>query len=112
MVLPVSVINSSVSKILFAFFLFSLQPKTILRDAYHHFKYPEEMMSSIRNQLKDDGYLFVLEATKDLKNDQRGVCKEAMTYVKVIETISKQGFILVEEKIVNFSYLMKFKKLK
>ena len=84
--------------------------RIILRDAFHHFKYPEEMLASIADQLSDDGYLVLLEATTDLARDKKNLCRDAISQKKILEIMTMNGFVLVEKKIVDVSLLMKFKK--
>ncbi len=86
--------------------------RIILRDVFHHLNHPEDILSSAREHLKENGYLIVNETTTDIVHGAYKLCKEATTHDIIVKAIEAQGFKLAEKKIVNYSYLMKFKKVK
>lgn len=81
--------------------------KMIIRKAFHHFTKPEKMLASIRENLTEDGYLFLVEPTKDL-NPNRRYCGKIQTRKKIVKTLGKNGFRLLDEKIMGNILLLKF----
>jgi SAM-dependent methyltransferase len=82
--------------------------KILIRDAFHHFKKPKSMLNSTKLALKPKGelYLYELVPPED-KEDWR--CKKAMKTAKIKKICKKNGFLLVEEKMVGTDkILLKF----
>ncbi len=81
--------------------------KIILRNTYHHFSHKEEMINSIKKTLKKNGYLFLLESTIELNNDD-DLCEKAMTKEAVLSEMLEQGFTLVAEEKWGETAALKF----
>lgn len=77
--------------------------KIILRRTYHHFSNYKSMLKSIRNNLNDDGALYIMESIKK-------ICPEAISKSKIIKQLTKNGFQLNNEATVNDYYILKFVK--
>jgi predicted methyltransferase len=80
-------------------------------NAYHHFEYPQSIMTSIKNVLRPDGTLIVIDYRKVF-----GTSSEwTMAHVRaekeaVIDEIEQSGFKLVAEKaFLEANYYLKFK---
>lgn len=81
-------------------------------DTYHHFEYPQSMLASIRQAMKPDAMLIVIDFVK-----QRGVSSEwVMNHVRadkptVIKEIEAAGFQLTrEENFLRTNYFLVFSK--
>lgn len=82
----------------------------IFREVFHHFKYPKLILQDISNFLKEDGYVVLKEGTKDLHEGDPETCKQATTYKRIIKEWTSAGFALVQEKVIDGSYMLKFKR--
>jgi 2-polyprenyl-3-methyl-5-hydroxy-6-metoxy-1,4-benzoquinol methylase len=83
--------------------------RMLMREVFHHLKYPEEVLQSVRSHLKQDGLLILVESTKDLSRGGKDKCIKAMESGQIVKLISDNGFELCEKKIVGSSYIMRFK---
>jgi len=83
-------------------------------DVYHHFDYPDKMLSSIAKGLKPDGRLVIVEYYKRPEAMANG---RALTHIRldmpdVIKEIESNGFHLLSEKehIKNVQYMLILEK--
>jgi ubiquinone/menaquinone biosynthesis C-methylase UbiE len=72
----------------------------LVLDVYHHFDYPEKMLSAIRKSLKPDGKLVIVEYYKSQEAMPNG---RALTHIRlnkpdVIKEIEANHFRLVSER--------------
>ncbi len=81
-------------------------------DVYHHFEYPVKTLASIRNALRDDGRLIVIDFEKE-----EGLSPEwVMGHVRadkqtVIKEVTDAGFELVDEvDLMKGQYVLRFEK--
>jgi ubiquinone/menaquinone biosynthesis C-methylase UbiE len=69
--------------------------KILMVDVYHEFNFPKEMIESIKNALKPDGQLFLVEYKgEDLKIPIKKIHK--MTEKQAVKEMEAAGFILKE----------------
>lgn len=81
--------------------------KIIIRESFHHFSKPEEMLASIRVSLKQNGLLFLFESVKELdKNND--ICPKALHKVDLIKSIELYGFRLIKETQLDEQVLLRF----
>lgn len=82
-------------------------------DTYHHFEYPQTMLTSIHKALKDNARLAVIDFVKQPGQSSDWI----MTHVRAdkhttIEEIKQAGFKLVAEpKLLHSNYFLVFKKI-
>lgn len=84
----------------------------IFREVFHHLKDPVTILKEARVHLHDDGYVILREATKDLVTEKAVRCNKATTYEKIIQAMAKAGYKLVDEAIIDESYLLRFKPVR
>ena len=76
--------------------------KILMVDVYHEFNYPKEMLESIKNALKPDGQLFLVEYKgEDPKIPIKKIHK--MTEKQAVKEMEVAGFVL-KENIKNLSW--------
>lgn len=83
--------------------------RILMREVFHHLKYPDEVLQSVKSHLSENGVLILVESTKDLNANGKERCNKAMEPGHILKIVSDNGFDLEEKKIVGTSYLMKFK---
>lgn len=72
--------------------------KILMVDVYHEFNYPKEMLESIKNALKPDGQLFLVEYKgEDPKIPIKKIHK--MTEKQAVKEMEVAGFVLKENTI-------------
>ena len=82
-------------------------------DTYHHFEYPDSMLSSIHSSLKSNGRLIVIDFRRDPRISSRWV----MGHVRagknvVIDEITRAGFRLIDDKpMLRSNYYLVFSRL-
>lgn len=83
-------------------------------DTYHHFEYPQHMLASIRQALKADGQLIVVDFIKDPKVSSGWILQHVRADKStVIKEIRAAGFRMVrEEKFLHSNYFLVFSKRK
>lgn len=82
----------------------------IFREVYHHLKHPKPILADILNYLADDGYVILREGTRDSPDPDYKPCNQAMAYRQIIKEWTAAGYILVQQKVVDGSFLLKFKR--
>ena len=82
--------------------------KIIIRNTLHHFSKMNKMLFSIKNTLKEDGQLFILEYPRNEKN-LKG-CSKRMLEEKIKAVIIKNGFQLIKERVLGDGILMEYQK--
>lgn len=82
--------------------------KIIIRNAFHHFIFPNRMLKSIFENLNDNGTLFINE---EYQSSDPKKCFMLRTREFIIKHAMKAGFSLIEEKALDDRALLKFKKV-
>lgn len=82
----------------------------IFREVFHHLRHPKPILEDILNYLDEDGYVVLKEGTRDSPDTDYKPCKQAITYKQIIKEWTAAGFVLVAEKVIDGSYLLKFKR--
>ncbi len=72
--------------------------KVVVRDAIHHFKYPDSILIDIKRIMKPNARLIVYEPLKNPEIDNKTLCKGSMTKEEFLELMSKSGFKLTEKR--------------
>ena len=94
----------------------SLAPDSIelafVCDTYHHFEYPESTLKSIRNALRSEGVLIVIDFRKIPGLSSSWVMNHVRADKKtVIKEIEAAGFKLIEERpLLKYNYFLRFMK--
>lgn len=83
-----------------------------LCDTYHHFEYPQAMLQSIRQALKKDGRLVVIDFKKDPQVSSRWVMGHVRAgRLSVRQEIEQAGFRYVkDEDFLHNNFFMVFEK--
>lgn len=82
----------------------------IFREVFHHLKYPKPMLKDISNYLKEDGFVVLKEGTRDFPDKEQKPCKQATTYKQIIKEWTAAGFVLVQQEVIDGSFMLKFKR--
>ena len=82
----------------------------IFREVYHHLKHPKPILADILNYLDKDGYVVLIEGTRDSPDPDYKPCSQAITYKQIIKEWTAAGYILAQQKVVDGSFLLKFKR--
>lgn len=69
--------------------------QVIIRNAFHHFDFPEEMLTSIRQSIKPEGTLFVKERYAEDCGDN--CCYQLKREETIMELLTAAGFELLRE---------------
>ena len=79
-------------------------------DTYHHFEYPQHMLSSIRRALRPDGQLVVVDFIKDPQTSSAWIMQHVRADKQtVIREIQDAGFQLArEESFLHSNYFLVF----
>ena len=86
-----------------------LADRILMRDVFHHLKYPNEILNSVKNHLKPDGFLILVESTRDLNPKASERCNDAMEIGRILKILSDNGFELERKEIVGTCYVVRFK---
>jgi SAM-dependent methyltransferase len=79
--------------------LASLQvDRLIIRDAFHHFDYPEEMLTSIRQSMRPGGLLYLIE--RFLEDCGGNCCYRQMDEATIKDLLTASGFELRREMTI------------
>jgi len=81
----------------------------IFREVFHHLQDPYAILQDCKKHLNEEGYIVLREATKDLIEKKSERCSKATTYEKIKVTMDKAGFTLLQETIIDDSYMLKFR---
>ena len=57
-----------------------------------------------------DGYVVLIEGTRDSPDPDYKPCSQAITYKQIIKERTAAGYILAQQKVVDGSFLLKFKR--
>jgi SAM-dependent methyltransferase len=81
----------------------------LVLDSYHHFNYPSEMLASVRQAVRHDGRLILVEYHKDHFSDTAHVRLDAPDVIREVEA---GGFRLISRREIEASgqYLVVFVK--
>ena len=84
-----------------------------LVDTYHHFEYPESMVSSIHRSLKSNGRLVVIDFRRDPRTSSRWVLGHVRAGKDVvIDEVTRAGFRLIDDKpMLRTNYYLVFSRL-
>lgn len=80
---------------------------------YHHFEYPQSILGSIHQALRDNGRLIVIDFRRDPRISTRWVMGHVRTSKDtVIREIESAGFRLVDDKpLLRINYFLEFRKM-
>lgn len=89
--------------------------KIIIENTLHEFEYPDDMLESIRNNLKKDGCLFIAEVIARRSGQKHKGCRKPMyTESTLIQLLNENGFRLKQTEVVtplnNYGTLFKFER--
>jgi len=71
--------------------------KVVIRDALHHFKSMDIMLSDIKRIMKSNAKLILFEPIRGRNINEETLCKGAMTVDNLIKLLNKNGFVLARE---------------
>lgn len=83
--------------------------RILMREVFHHLKFPAEILQSVRNHLKSDGLLILVESTRELNPKGTERCNDAMEIGQILKILAANGFELEKKEIVGTSYVIWFK---
>ena len=75
--------------------------KVLIRDALHHFKSMDRMLTEIKHIMKFNAKLILYEPIRSTLVINKNLCKGAMTKDELINLLKKNGFNLIRERIQN-----------
>jgi 2-polyprenyl-3-methyl-5-hydroxy-6-metoxy-1,4-benzoquinol methylase len=80
--------------------------KVIIQDALHHFSKPDKMLADVKRIMKPQAQLFLYEPLRDKIEDEKKVCKGAMTKAQLLALLKNYGFEMVKEmdRPIGFSW--------
>ena len=83
-----------------------------LVDTYHHFEYPDSMLSSIRNALKPGARLIIIDFHRDPQRSSSWVMGHVRAgKERVIAEVTRSGFDLIDDKpLLRTNYYLVFRK--
>ena len=82
--------------------------RILMREVFHHLKYPSEIFSSIKKNLAENGSVIIVETTRDVDIGKQRRCPQSTTKEKIIEFVTANGFRLVESQQANQETMLKF----
>lgn len=71
--------------------------KVVIRDALHHFKSMDKMLSDTKRIMKPQATLILFEPIKDQNVKDKKLCYAAMTKDELLKLLSRNGFKLTKE---------------
>lgn len=74
--------------------------KVIIRDALHHFKQKERMVSDIRRIMKPNASLYLFEPILHKDKEVKSMCRGVMEYDDLLRLFTDRGFRLVRSQSV------------
>ena len=83
--------------------------RMIFREVYHHLRNPEAILQDISRHLTNGGLVILKEGTRDLEDKDHKQCPKATTYKQIIKQFNAAGLILIQEEVIDGSYMLKFK---
>lgn len=83
--------------------------RIIMREVFHHLKFPTEIFNSIKEHLSDNGLLYIVETTKDIEMTNQRRCPQSTTRKKIIEFATANGFQLLDHQQANQATMLKFR---
>ena len=75
--------------------------KVIIRNSFHHFTYPNEMLEDCKRILKKDGQLFIVDILID-ETDQTPACNLHLTRKVFLKYLKENGFALTQETMLDY----------
>lgn len=79
--------------------------KIIIENSLHEFTYPNEMLISIRSNLKKEGSLFIWELIARRQGQKHKGCRQPLfTEERLLNLLDTNGFRMVEKTIVDPRY--------
>lgn len=84
----------------------------LLREVFHHLGHPKEILASAKKHLAPSGSLILVESVVDFEISKKEGCNKAMTLKKILKEVTENGFVLVEQKRVAETCLLKFQMTK
>lgn len=79
--------------------------KVLIRNAFHHFEFKEEMLNSIRGHLLPTGSLLIVERFLS----QGGHCKKSMKRGQLIKLLRENGFRKINSKRIPAGEIIEFR---
>jgi len=71
--------------------------KVVIRDALHHFKSMDIMLSDIKRIMKSNAKLILFEPIRGRNINEETLCKGTMTVDELMKLLNKNGFVLARE---------------
>jgi ubiquinone/menaquinone biosynthesis C-methylase UbiE len=83
-----------------------------IADTYHHFEYPQQTLASIREALRSDGRVIIIDFHRDPRISSNWVMSHVRgNQARVIKEIQAAGFRLVDDKpLMRTNYFLEFIK--
>jgi ubiquinone/menaquinone biosynthesis C-methylase UbiE len=75
--------------------------KVIIRNTFHHFSYPDEMLQNCREVLKDGGKLFIVDILVD-ETTGTPRCHGHLTRKKFLNYLTSNGYVLAKETDLHY----------
>jgi SAM-dependent methyltransferase len=79
--------------------------RILLREVFHHLNDKEAIMASIRDHLKPDGKLIIVESPSELEPNNKYRCNKAMESDKIESLFKDFGFAIEEKRRVEDAYV-------
>jgi SAM-dependent methyltransferase len=83
--------------------------RIFLRETFHHFRHREEMLHSLKGNLKPGGLICVREVVKDYTEDPKDECNKIIHREEIISSFQKAGFTLAGESKYDEDVMLKFR---
>jgi ubiquinone/menaquinone biosynthesis C-methylase UbiE len=75
--------------------------KIIIRNTFHHFSSPDEMLRNCKEVLKDRGKLFIVDILADEANGTPA-CNRHLTRKTFLNYLARNGFVLSDETDLHY----------
>jgi len=79
--------------------------RILLREVFHHLNDKEAIMASIRDHLKPDWKLIIVESPSELEPNNKYRCNKAMESDKIESLFKDFGFAIEEKRRVEDAYV-------
>ena len=83
--------------------------RIFLRETFHHIRHKEDMLHSLKANLKPGGFICVREVVKNYAENPKDECNKIVRKEDIISTFQKAGFTLAGESQYNKDVLLKFR---
>src|SRR6478735_6515367 len=75
--------------------------KILIRNTFHHFSQPDEMLQHIKTLLRNDGKLFIVDILSD-ETEKTPACGQHFTREVFLKYMSTNGFVLINETALQY----------